>query len=157
MIKNTIAASLIAVVAACSAGHIASTNATFHPLGPEPAGDAAQPGPLMLNVTRHIDTIINGPDIDEDQFLALEVHNFQLNQRLPIPSEAVTARFIATRFGPRSTGESFNGYLIVQKITAKQITAKLRLVVKARTESGRYSQIVKFRGNYIFYRNNEGQ
>jgi hypothetical protein len=144
---------LTAFASACSYSHIGPSLATFSRAGSEVGADAgpAERGPLVLNIRRHIDTIIRGPDIEEDQLLVLEVRTFRLNQRLEIPSENVTAEFTATRFGPPSTGASFAGYLIVKKITDRQVTAYLHLDVTARTASGSYTEQAKYRGDYVFY------
>ena len=108
-------------------------------------------GPLVLKISRHVDTVVHGPDDEEDQLLILKVRDVRLNQRLKIPSENVKAEFTATRFGPRSKGESFKGYLIVRKITADQVDAYLHLDINARTESGTYKQTAKFHGNFSFW------
>ena len=145
---------LAAFASACSYSHIGSTSATFHRVGPAPAGETTQTqaGPLVLNIRRHLDTVMRGPDIEEDQLLALEVRDFRLNQRLAIPSENVRPEFTATRFGPRSTGTRFSGFLILRNVSADQVVAYLHLDVTASTASGRYIQTAKFRGERKFFR-----
>jgi hypothetical protein len=135
---------LAAFASACSYSHVGPANATFNQPGP-PLG-----GPLVLKISRHVDTIVHGPDDEEDQLLTLEVRDVRLNQRLVIPSENVKAEFTATRFGPRSQGDSFSGYLIVRKITADEVDAYLHLDIAARTKSGSYKQTAKFHGNFSF-------
>ena len=147
-----LAIGLTTLTSACSYSHIASTSATFTRVAPALGADAAQTGSLVLKITRHLDTVLRGPDIDEDQLLVLEVRDFRLNQRLTIPSENVTPEFTATRFGPRSTGNSFSGFLILRKTSADQIVAYLHLDVTASTANGRYVQTAKFRGEHKFYR-----
>jgi hypothetical protein len=115
--------------------------------GPAPPLGATR---LELRISRHLDTIMRGPDSEEDQVLVLKVRDFRLNQRLQIPSDNVTAEFTATRFGPRSKGEAFNGYLIVKKIMPGKVEAAVHLDVTARTALGSYSQTAKFHGNYTF-------
>ena len=145
---------LAALASACSYSHIGSTSATFSRVPPALGADAvpAPGGPLVLKINRHLDTVMRGPDTDEDQLLVLEVRDFRLNQRLAIPSEDVTAEFTATRFGPRSTGNSFSGFLILRKVGAKQVVAYLHLDVTASTADARYVQTAKFRGEHKFFR-----
>jgi hypothetical protein len=145
---------LAALASACNYSHIGATSATFHRIAPATGADVAPTptGPLVLKVSRHVDTVIRGPDIDEDQVFVLEVHDFRLNQRLALPSENVTAEFTATRFGPRSTGDSFRGFLIVRKAGPKRVVAYLHLDVTASTANGRYVQTAKFRGEQTFIR-----
>jgi hypothetical protein len=138
----TLVGSLTILASACSYSHVATTSGTFNRV--------AQSGPLVLKISRHLDTVVRGPDSEEDQLLVLEVHDYQLNQRLPIPSDKVSAQFTVTRFGPRSIGENFTGFLIVRKVGTDQVDAHLHLNVTARTESGDYTQTAKFRGEYSF-------
>lgn len=134
--------SLTTLASACSYSHIASTSTTFNRV--------AQSGPLVLKISRHLDTVVRGPDSEEDQLLVLEIHDYQLNERLSIPSEKVFARFTVKRFGPSSVGERFTGFLIVRKVSADQLDVYLHLDVVARTGSGNYTQTAKFRGDYSF-------
>jgi hypothetical protein len=97
-----------------------------------------------------VDTILHGPDIEEDQLLVLEVHDFRINQRLQIPSDSVAPQFTVTRFGPSSKGDTFTGYLIVKKVTARRVEAYVHVDVTASTTSGSYTQTAKFHGNYTF-------
>jgi hypothetical protein len=140
--RTNIAVSLVALLAGCAYSHITYTASTFQ--------QPTTGGPLELRVTRHLDTVVGGPDDEEDQTLVLKVRDVRLNQRLKVPSENVTPEFTATRFGPRSKGESYNGFLIVKKVTPDQVDAYLHLDVTARTESGSYKQAAGFHGNYSF-------
>ena len=142
MMKTFAAAILAALFTGCAYSHVASTAGSFR--------QSESGASLRLQISRHLDTVVPGPDDEEDQLLALEVRDFRPNERLKIPSENVTPEFTVTRFGPRSKGESFSGFIIVKKITADQVDAYLRLVITARTESGTYTQRVKFRGEYSF-------
>jgi len=137
---------------ACNYSHIGPPNTTFNrptpPLGTD--RNEIQNGPLVLRISRHLDTVIRGPDSDEDQFLVVTVRDFRLGQKLRIPSENVTSEFTATRFGPSSHGDTFVGYLIVRKVSATKVDASLHLDVSARTTSGSYTQTAKFHGTYSF-------
>jgi len=151
--KTTLLAVVLAAFAsACSYTHIGPATSTF--VRPAPAVDAgslaAQAGPLVLRISRHVDTILRGPDIEEDQLLVLEVHDFRINQRLQIPSDSVAPQFTVTRFGPSSKGDAFTGYLIVKKVTARRVEAYVHVDVTASTTSGSYTQTAKFHGNYTF-------
>jgi len=107
-------------------------------------------GPVVLRISRHLDTVIGGPDVEEDQHLVLTVQDFRIGQKLKIPSVSVTPEFTVTRFGPNSQGDTFAGYLVVRKISATKVDASLHLDVTARTSSGSYTQTAKFHGNYSF-------
>jgi hypothetical protein len=152
IMRTIIAISLLAFTSACSYSHIGTTSATFNQMGPASAGEATQSGPLVLKFARHVDTVMRGPDTEEDQVLVLHVRDFRLNQRLAIPSDNVTAEFTVTRFGPHSEGDSYKGYLIIKKISRNQVTAYVHLDVTARTESGSYVQTAKFHGEYQCFR-----
>ena len=137
---------------ACNYSHVGSPSTTFN-RGTPPLGAAegeTQSGPLVLKISRHLDTVVRGPDPEEDQLLVLTVKDFHIAQKLKIPSESVTPEFTATRFEPSSRGESFAGYLIVRKVTADRVEASLHLDVTARTASASYTQSAKFHGNYSF-------
>ena len=146
--------SLAALASACSYSHIGQTMATFTRLETASATETnhASDAPLVLNIRRHIDTVLRGPDIEEDQHLRLEVRRVRLNQRLSVPSDKVIADFTATRFGPPSKGVDFSGFLIVTKIATNLVTANVHVDVTARTESGSYTEQVKFRSEYKFFR-----
>jgi hypothetical protein len=146
------AAALAIFVSACNYSHIGPAAATFsQPVPPLGGGSLqAQAGPLVLRVRRHVDTILHGPDDEEDQLLVVEVRNFRINHRLQIPSDNVTPDFTATRFGPSSKGQAFAGYLIVKKITPRKVDAYLHIDVTASTASGSYTQTEKFHGNFTF-------
>ena len=143
---------LAAFASACNYSHVGSPSTTFNrgtpPLGA--AVDEAQSGPLVLKISRHLDTVVRGPDPEEDQLLVLTIKDFRIGQKLKIPSESVTPEFTATRFEPGSQGESFVGYLIVRKVTPEKVDASLHLDVTARTASASYTQTAKFHGNYSF-------
>jgi hypothetical protein len=142
--KTIITLGLVTLFAGCAYSHIASTETTFE--------QPTKEGPLELHVGRHLDTVLKGPDLEEDQVLILKVRNIRLNQKLKVPSDNVTAEFSITRFGPSSAGEGYTGYVILRKITAEEVEAYLHLDLMARTGSGSYPQKEKFRGNYIFRR-----
>lgn len=143
---------------ACNYSHIGPAAATFSRPAPPALGAGsleAETGPLVLRLSRHLDTILHGPDNEEDQMLVLQVRDFRLNQRLAIPSDNVAADFTATRFGPSSKGQGCTGYLIMKKVTPNKVQAYLHLDVTASTASGSYTQIAKFRGNFSFILRNE--
>ena len=148
---------LLTLVSGCNYSHIGPAAATFsQPVPALGAGSLqAQAGPLVLRVRRHVDTILHGPDNEEDQLLVMEVQNFRLNQRLQLPSDNVTPDFTATRFGPSSKGQTFAGYLIVKKITPRKVDAYLHIDVTASTPSGSYSQTEKFHGDFTFVQRTE--
>ena len=139
---------LVTLFAGCAYSHIGTTASTFQ--------QSSAGAPLELRISRHLDTVVRGPDDEEDQTLILKVTDSRLNQKLKVPSATVTPEFTATRFGPRSTGESYSGYLILRKITPDLVDAYLHLDVVARTESGTYKQTAKFHDNYSFRRRTEG-
>ncbi len=128
----------------CGCAHVASTKMTFLRLTDSSSDQ------LTLKIARHLDTIVHGPDIEEDQLLTLEISDYDLNQKLLIPSESVNPQFFVNRFGPSSYGESFVGYIILHKVSDATVEAKLHLTVTARTASGNYVQTAKFRGKYVF-------
>jgi hypothetical protein len=147
-----LAVCLALFVCGCNYSHVGSPNTTFSRLPPPLGVDANETpsGPLVLRISRHVDEVIRGPDVEEDQHLVLTVQNFHIGQKLKIPSGSVTTEFTVTRFGPNSQGDTFNGYLIVRKVGATKVDATLRLDVTARTSSGSYTQTAKFHGNYSF-------
>jgi hypothetical protein len=157
---KTYTAVLLAVVTLlCGCAHTTLTSATFsHEAALSAANKAAAPdlSHLVLQITRHADTIINGPDIEEDQLLVLDLKNFRLQQRLPIPSATVAPQLSITRFGSSSEGKEFRGFLIIRKIEPNQVKASLHLDVIARTANGSYTQKVRFRGNFVFLRRTQG-
>jgi len=155
--KRIIAVVLMMLASACSYSHIGPAIGTFsRPTPTLGAGSLeGQAGPLVLQISRHLDTIVSGPDSEEDQTLILQVHGFHLNQRLAIPSDSVTPDFTATRFGPTSKGGTFSGYMIIKKITADRVVAYLHLDVTASTASGKYTQTAKYDGNYTFRHSDE--
>jgi len=145
-------ACLAVFASACNYSHVGSPSTTFN-RGVPPVGETvneAQSGPLVLKISRHLDTVVRGPDPEEDQVLTLTVRSFRPGERLKIPSENVTAEFTVTRFESGSRGEKFVGYLIVRKVTADRVDASLHLDVTARTASASYTQTAKFHGNYSF-------
>jgi hypothetical protein len=155
--KRVITIVLMMLAGACSYSHVGPAFGTFsRPTPPVGAGSLeGQVGPLVLQLGRHVDTVMNGPDNEEDQTLILQVHEYRLNQRLAIPSDSVTPDFTATRFGPTSKGGTFSGYLIIRKITADKVEAYLHLDVTASTASGKYTQTAKYDGNYTFRHSDE--
>jgi hypothetical protein len=155
--KPIVAALLLSLASACGYSHVGPSIGIFsRPTPPVGAGSLeSQVGPLVLQISRHLDTVMHGPDDEEDQTLIMHVQNYRLNQRLAIPSDSVIPDFTATRFGPTSKGGTYSGYLIIRKITANRVEAYLHLDVTATTESGKYTQTAKYEGNYIFRRNDE--
>ena len=154
----TVAVVFTTFASACNYSHVGPAAATFNRLTPPSLGAGSleeQTSPLVLRIRRHIDTILHGPDNEEDQFLVLAVRDFRLNQRLVIPSDNVTVDFTATRFGPSSKGQAYAGYLIVKKVTPNKVDAYLRLDVTASTPSGSYTQTEKFHGNFTFILRNQ--
>lgn len=123
--------------------HVAATRGTFS-IGPREKV-------LVLRLTRHVDTVVRGPDSEEDQLLVLEVPRWNIGQRQTIPGD-VHAKFSVQRFGPPSVGDSYRGFLIVQSLTDKQVVATLNLVVTASTADNTYKQTARFRGEYTFDR-----
>ncbi len=143
---------------ACNYSHVGPAAATFsRPVPPSLGAGSleAQTSPLLLRISRHLDTVLRGPDNEEDQVLVLAVRDFRLNQRLAIPSENVTADFTVTRFGPISKGQGYAGYLVVKKVTPNRVEISLHLDVSASTASGSYTQTAKYRGNVVFILRNE--
>jgi hypothetical protein len=148
-----LAVCLATFASACNYSHVGPATATFNrpppPLGT--ATDETAGGPLVLRVRRHLDTVVHGPDSDEDQLLVLTVQDYRIGQKLKIPSVNVTPEFTVTRFGPGSRGDTFNGYLVVRKVSEDKVDASLHLDVTAHTRSGSYTQTAKFRGDYHFF------
>lgn len=126
--------------------HVAETRATF--IRQTETGSP----PLVLKIERHMDTIVRGPDIEEDQTLVLELKRYKLGKRIAIPSDDVTVRFGVMRFGPRSHGEIYEGYVIIKSVTDEQIVARVKLNVTARTTDGSYVEQAKYHGDYTFFR-----
>ncbi len=141
---------LIGLALASGCSHAALTGATFIRMeGPSLPNDT-QHSHLVLRISRHVDAILNGPDIDEDQLLVLDLRNFPLNRKLTIPSEQVTPRVFITRFGPSSEGKDFKGVLIVRSVVTNNVKAYMDLDIVARTEDNSYSQKVHIKGDFVF-------
>ena len=157
--KTSTVVLLVLTAWSCGCAHTALTGATFFQEGAFPSANQtnATPNHLVLQITRHVDTIINGPDIDEDQRLILDLRNVRLQQRLPIPSAEAVPQLLVTRFGPSSKGKEFLGFVIVSKVTSNRAQAYLHLDVIAQTADGSYSQKVRFRGNVEFLRQTQDQ
>ena len=155
--RPVIASALLALTCACNYSHVGPAVAMFNrPPPPLGAGQLeTQVAPLTLAIRRHVDTVVHGPDVEEDQFLILRVRNFRINVRLPIPSDTVSPDFSVTRFGPPSKGQTYVGFLILKKITADKVEAYLHLDVTASTPSGSYTQTEKFYGDYKFAHTDE--
>jgi hypothetical protein len=155
--KPIVAIVLVALGCGCSYSHVGPAVASFNrPAPPLGAGQLeTQVAPLTLAIHRHVDTVVKGPDVEEDQLLVLRVHNFRLNTRLPIPSDTVSPEFSVTRYGPPSQGQVYNGYLVIKKIFANKIEGYLHLDVTASTPSGSYTETAEYRGNYTFIRSSE--
>ena len=154
----TLAIVFTTFASACNYSHTGPAAATFSRPVPPSLGAGSlemQTSPLVLRISRHLDTVLRGPDNEEDQVLVLQVRDFRLNQRLAIPSDNVTADFTATRFGPTSKGQGYTGYLIVKKVTPNKVEVNLHLDVSASTESGSYTQTAQYRGNVTFILRNK--
>jgi len=95
---------------------------------------------------------MHAPDLEEDQTLVLELHNYQVDERMLVPSAKAVARLEVKRFGPTSQGDLFSGWVMVRKVTGSNVVAKVNLVVTARTPSGNYVQTEKFDKQYNFFR-----
>jgi len=137
-----LAAILIVISASSGCAHIDSTHATFTRTETE----------LVLQIDRHMDELLHGPDIEEDQTLVLELHDYPIGKWLAIPSPQAQARLEVRRFGPTSQGEVFAGWVRVRRVTDAKIVADVKLVVTARTANGSYVQTTKFKGQYGFFR-----
>ncbi len=141
------------LLACCLSGCVqpAVTNATFF----HEAAVATPEGPavnhLVLQLGRHADTLLSGPDIDEDQLLVLDIRDFRLNQKLAIPSATVSPRLSIARFGPPSQGREFNGFLIVRSISTNEVKAFVNLDVMAETDDNSYSEKTRFKGEFKFF------
>ena len=75
---------IIFLVLLAGCAHVAATRATF---------SRQADGPVVLRLARHLDTIVRGPDSEEDQFLELELQRATPGQRLRIPSDDVAVHF----------------------------------------------------------------
>ena len=139
---HKLAVVLIGLCAVNGCAHIAATTTTFTQT------DTA----LRLQIDRHVEGILHGPDIEEDQVLVLELRDYRIGERLAVPSAKAMARLEVQRFGPSSRGEVFTGWVRVRKVTAAKIVAQVQLVVAARTTTGHYTQTAKFNDQYEFVR-----
>ena len=136
-----LAITVLLALAGCA--HVASTKSTF---------SHSARKPLVLTIHRHVDTIVRGPDSEEDQFLVLRLHDTTIGKRIVIPSSAVQAEFAAVRFGPESRGETYQGVIVLKSIGPKEVVAALSLNVTATTLDKSYKQTAKYRGDYTFAR-----
>ena len=132
---------LLCFLTACGYSHIGETRATFRQVDQT----------LTLRVDRHLDTVMRGPDVEEDQRLVLELTGFEIGKRLPVPSANAVARFNVERFGPSSEGSECTGYIVVKSAGEKQAVVYLHLDITAHTANGSYVQHVKYRGDHTFY------
>jgi hypothetical protein len=133
----------LAVLLYAGCAHVDTVNGTFT----QRAG-----APTVLKIERHMDTIVSGPDIEEDQTLILELRRIEIGKRLVIPSDDVTARFTVKRFGPGSKGQGFKGYIIVKSVSKSELVATLKLELTAKTSDGEYKETPTFHGDYTFVR-----
>ena len=134
---------LLVALLCAGCAHVDTTSGTFsHPPG----------APMVLTLERHMDTIFNGPDIDEDQTLTIELQRVEIGKRVTIPSENVTVRFGVQRFGLGSTGKSFQGFIIVKSVKKDEVVATLKLLVVAATKDGSYTEEARFHSDYTFLR-----
>jgi hypothetical protein len=137
MIKQCLA---LAICLLTGCAHVATTRGTFRDTDHV----------LRLRLDRHLDTVLNGLDLEEDQTLVLELKDYSIGRRIPIPSPQAAVGFRATRFGPTTEGLNYVGYVIVRNVTPTEVTAALSLALLARTTSGSYEQKVKYSGDYVF-------
>ena len=160
-LKNIILAVILATFgSACgNYSHVGPSTGTFSRPTPPPLGTGMEPqtGPLVLKIHRHLDTVLKGPDSEEDQILTLNVRDVHLNQKLLVPSDNVTPDFVANRFGPSSKGQAYEGYLIVKKITKAKIEAYVHIDVTADTDAGSYTQTARYRGKVTFIHSTEDE
>ena len=140
--RSKLVVTLMILTVGSGCAHIAATKATFSQTG----------NGLVLQIDRHMDELLHGPDIEEDQTLVLELHDYPVGKWQAIPSPQAVARLEVRRFGPTSQGEVFTGWVKVCRVTDAKVSADLKLVVTARTASGNYVQTTKFKGRYSFYR-----
>jgi hypothetical protein len=132
---------LAVLCAGCA--HVDTSSGTF----------SQRPGaPMVLTLERHMDTIVNGPDIDEDQTLTIELRRVEVGKKIVIPSEDATARFLVKRFGPGSTGKTFQGFIIVKSVKKDEVLATMKLLVTAATADGTYTQKARIHGDFSFVR-----
>lgn len=127
-------------VAGCA--HVASTHGTVR---------WGREKDFTLRLTRHVDTIVRGPDDEEDQVLELHIQQWRIGESQRIP-EDVTATLAVQRFGPPSVGETYRGWVIIESVTPQKIVATLNLVVTATTADNSYKQTERFRGTHTFDR-----
>jgi hypothetical protein len=130
----------------CAYSHVASTNATF---AQSDGGNAPE---LVLRISRHLDTVLSAPDSEEDQLLELVVRRPTIGERRAIPSDTVTPRFQATRFGPASIGTDYHGFLRIREISTNRVVAIMKLKVTASTPESGYTQKAVFNDKFIFVR-----
>lgn len=142
---------LIACGCLCGCAQPAVTNASFiHETAvATPEGPATNR--LVLQLGRHADELLSGPDIDEDQLLVLDIRDFRLNQKLAIPSEKVSPRLSIARFGPPSQGKEFHGYLIIKSLSTNKVTVVLDLDTVSETDDNSYSEKTRFKGEFKFF------
>jgi len=151
MMKLSVVIVSIACCWLCGCVQPEVTRASFLHETAAPAQEAAPGDHLVLQLGRHADDLLSGPDIDEDQLLVLDVRNFKLNQRLAIPSKEVTAHLGIARFGPPSEGKEYHGFLIVKSITTNEVKVVLNLNVVAETDDNSYTEKTRFNSQYTFF------
>ena len=137
-----LAAGLIGLLAVSGCAHIAATKATFTHTGSE----------LVLQIDRHMEEIVRGPDIEEDQTLVLELRDYQVGERLEVPSAKAVARLEVRRFGPTLEGSVYTCWVRIRKVTDAKIVADVKLVVTATTSAGHDVRTATFNNQYQFYR-----
>jgi hypothetical protein len=134
---------ILAVLLCAGCAHVDTTSGTF---------SQRTGAPLVLRLERHMDTIVRGPDLEEDQLLVIELPRVEIGKRVEIPSDAVTVRLSVKRFGPSSQGNSYRGYIIVKSVAKEQVVVTLKLEVIAQTKDGSYTEKPTFHGDYSFFR-----
>lgn len=145
-LRIKLTAGLIGLLAVSGCAHIAATKATFTHTGSE----------LVLQIDRHMEEIVRGPDIEEDQTLVLELRDYQIGERLEVPSAKAVARLEVRRFGPTLEGAVYTGWVRIRKATDTKIVADVKLVVTATTTTGHDVRTATFNKQYQFYRGPSG-
>lgn len=99
---------------------------------------------------RHLDTILSGPDIEEDQTLLINLYDYRLNEPIRLPAHNVRVTFRGERFGPSSHALDVAGCILIRTATVERVVARLDLRIHASTRAGTYRSTERFRGEYIF-------
>jgi hypothetical protein len=151
LMKLPVAFLLIACGCLCGCEQPAVTNASFFHEASIATPQGGTANHLVLQLGRHADELLSGPDIDEDQLLVLDIRDFRLNQKLAIPSANVSPRLSINRFGPPSQGKEFHGFLVVKSLSTNLVTVVLDLNAVAETDDNSYSEKTRFKGQFKFF------